>query len=337
MVQELERDVYRILSGKLLFSYNKRKYVLTFPKPILKYKAHLIYESIINDEKYNEWIRLENLDKYMQYMGVWESEMTAFMKKSEKEIDNLKVSLYNNRLNAKLTNRTKLQLNNIRSRLGQLNGIKQTYYMQTLEGYAESIKNEFIMVNTIYHNGKKAFDKFKSLNNSLNKFTNIVSEIDKHGLSVSDYRKIAKSDLWRSLWNVGKTNIFKNAVSEWTEEQLTIVSYSMMYDSVYEHPEKPTDNVISDDDMLDGWMIIQRRAIEKSKKQDDILKTNNKLGKAQEVFIFTDSEEGIQEVMSMNSDEAMMDIAHREHVINKYQHIEHTELPDIQKEAKNRN
>jgi hypothetical protein len=68
MVQELERDIYRILSGKLLFSYNKKKYVLTFPKPILKYKANLIYESIINDEKYNEWIRLENLDKYMQYM-----------------------------------------------------------------------------------------------------------------------------------------------------------------------------------------------------------------------------------------------------------------------------
>jgi hypothetical protein len=263
--------------------------------------------------------------------------MSAFMKKSEQEIDNLKVSLYNNRLNAKLTNRTKLQLNNLRAKLGQLNGIKQTYYMQTLEGYAESIKNEFIMVNTIYHNGKKAFDKFKSLKNSLNKFTNIVSEIDKHGLSVSDYRRIAKSDLWRSLWNVGKTNIFKNAVSEWTEEQLTIVSYSMMYDSVYEHPEKPTDNVINDDDMLDGWMIIQRRAIEKSKKQDEMLKTNNKLGKAQEVFIFTDSDEGIQEVMSMNSDEAIMDIAHREHVINKYQHIEHTELPDIQKETKNRN
>jgi|LakMenE01Jun11ns_1017448.scaffolds.fasta_scaffold9959619_10 hypothetical protein len=337
MVQELERDIYRILSGKLLFSYNKKKYVLTFPKPILKYKANLIYESIINDEKYNEWIRLENLDKYMQYMGVWEPGMSAFMKKSEQEIDNLKVSLYNNRLNAKLTNRTKLQLNNLRAKLGQLNGIKQTYYMQTLEGYAESIKNEFIMVNTIYHNGKKAFDKFKSLKNSLNKFTNIVSEIDKHGLSVSDYRRIAKSDLWRSLWNVGKTNIFKNAVSEWTEEQLTIVSYSMMYDSVYEHPEKPTDNVINDDDMLDGWMIIQRRAIEKSKKQDEMLKTNNKLGKAQEVFIFTDSDEGIQEVMSMNSDEAIMDIAHREHVINKYQHIEHTELPDIQKETKNRN
>lgn len=337
MAQELERNIYRILSGKIIFYYNNKNYILTFPKPILKYKANLIYESIINDEKYNEWIRLENLERYMQHIGVWEPEMTAFMKRSEKEIENLKISLYNNRLNARLTNKTRLQLSNIRSRLNQLHTIKQTYFTQTLEGYAESIKNEFIIVNTVFYKGKKVFDKFKSFKNSLNEFNNIVAAIDKHALGVSDYRTIAKSDLWRSYWNVGKNNIFKNSVSEWTEEQLTLVSYSMMYDSVYEHPEKPSDNIINDDDMLDGWMIIQRKNMEKSKKQDEILKTNNKLGKAQEVFIFTDSEEGIQEIMSMNSDEALIDMAEREYTINKNQTIDHSQLSDIKREFTNRN
>jgi hypothetical protein len=337
MTQELDRNIYRILSGKIIFYYNNKNYILTFPKPILKYKANLIYESIINDEKYNEWIRLENLDRYMQHIGVWEPEMTVFMKKSEKEIENLKISLYNNRLNARLTNKTRLQLNNIRSRLNQLHTIKQTYFTQTLEGYAESIKNEFIIVNTVFYKGKKVFDKFKSFKNSLNEFNNIVAAIDKYTLGVSDYRTIAKSDLWRSFWNVGKNNIFKNSVSEWTEEQLTLVSYSMMYDSVYEHPERPSDNIINDDDMLDGWMTIQRKNMEKSKKQDEILKTNNKLGKAQEVFIFTDSEEGIQEIMSMNSDEAIIDMAEREYTINKNQTIDHSQLPDIKKEFTNRN
>lgn len=337
MAQELERNIYRILSGKIIFYYNNKNYILTFPKPILKYKANLIYESIINDEKYNEWIRLENLERYMQHIGVWEPEMTLFMKRSEKEIENLKISLYNNRLNARLTNKTRLQLSNIRSRLNQLHTIKQTYFTQTLEGYAESIKNEFIIVNTVFYKGKKVFDKFKSFKNSLNEFNNIVAAIDKHALGVSDYRTIAKSDLWRSFWNVGKNNIFKNSVSEWTEEQLTLVSYSMMYDSVYEHPEKPSDNIINDDDMLDGWMIIQRKNMEKSKKQDEILKTNNKLGKAQEVFIFTDSEEGIQEIMSMNSDEALINMAEREYTINKNETIDHSQLPDIKKEFTNRN
>jgi hypothetical protein len=337
MVHELEKNIYRILSGKLLFSYKNKNYTMVFPKPILKYKANLIYESIINDEKYSEWIRSENLEKYMQYIGVWNNEMASFLKKSEKEIENLQVSLYSNRLNARLTNRTRMQLNTIRSQINELQKTKYNYYNQTLEGYAESIKNEFIIINTVYHKKKRVFDKFKSLKNSLEEFNNIVSEIDRNSLTVFDYRTIAKSGLWRSFWNIGKTKVFGNGVSEWTEEQLTLVGYSMMYDTVYEHPEKPPDNVINDDDMLDGWMILQRRNIEKSKKQDDILKNDNKLNKAQEVFIFTDSQEGIEEVMSMNSDEVMLDIAQREHTINKNSSpINHSALPDIQKELLNR-
>lgn len=337
MVHELEKNIYRILSGKLLFSYQNKNYTMVFPKPILKYKASLIYESIINDEKYSEWIRSENLEKYMQYIGVWNPEMSLFLKKSDKEIENLQVSLYSNRLNARLTNRTRTQLASIRSRINELQKIKYNYYNQTLEGYAESIKNEFIIINTVFHKKRKVFDKFKSLKNSLDQFNNIVSEIDKHSLTVSDYRSIAKSGLWRSFWNIGKNRVFSNSASEWTEEQLTLVGYSMMYDSVYEHPEKPPDNVIDDDDMLDGWMISQRRNIEKSKKQDDMLKNNDKLSKAQEVFIFTDSQEGIEEVMSMNSDEAMLDIAQREYTIGKSSStINHTALPDIQKELLNK-
>jgi hypothetical protein len=337
MVHELEKHIYRILSGRLIFSYQNKSYTLIFPKPLLKYRANLIYESIINDEKYSEWIRLENLEKYMQYIGVWNNEISVFLKKADKEIENLQVSLYNNRLNARLTNRTRSQLSSIRSKINEFQKIKYTYYNQTLEGYAESIKNEFIIINTIFYKRKKVFDKFQSFKNSLNDFNNIVAEIDKNSLSGTDYRNIAKSSLWRSFWNVGKDKVFGKPTSEWTEEQLTLVGYSMMYDSVYEHPEKPPENVINDDDMLDGWMILQRRNIEKSKKQDDVLKNNEKLNKAQEVFIFTDSEEGIQEVMSMNSDEAVLNIAQREYAIDKNQSsIDHSALPDVQKELLNR-
>jgi hypothetical protein len=109
-----------------------------------------------------------------------------------------------------------------------------------------------------------------------------------------------------------------------------------MYDSVHEHPEKPNDSVIDDDDMLDGWMISQRRAIEKSKLQESMLKTNSKLGKAQEVFIFTDNQEGIKEVMSMNSDEANLAIAQRSNILNNGQSIDHSRLPDVQKDLLNK-
>jgi hypothetical protein len=336
MSQELEQFIYRIISAKLLFTYNNKTYVLVSTKPITKYRANLLYISILNDEKYDEWIRAENLDRYMMFLEVWNSDMSSFMEKSEKQIEDLKISLYNNRLNSKMTTKTRNQLAHLRKRISDLQLIKQTYYAQTLEGYAESIKYEYIITNTLFHNKKRVFKKFGSVQTSYQEFTSVVSEINKYALQTSDYRRIARSDLWRSFWTIDKTNIFPGPVSLWTEEQRTLAGYSSMYDSVYEHPEKPNDSVIDDDDMLDGWMISQRRAIEKSKQQESILKSNSKLGKAQEVFIFTDNEQGIKEVMSMNSDEANLAIAQRSNILNNTQSIDHARLPDVQKDLLNK-
>lgn len=332
MSQELEQFIYRIITGKLFFLFNNKTYTLFPPKPALKYKANLLYDSILNDEKYNEWIRAENLDRYMTYLEVWNNDMSMFIEKSDKQLEDLKVSLFTNRLNSKMTSRTRNQIANIRKRVSDLHLTRQTYYAQTLEGYAESIKYEYIITNTLFAGKKKVFGKFGSLQTSYQDFTAIVSEINNHALSTSNYRQVARSDLWRSFWSIDKTNIFAGPVSLWTEEQRTLAGYSAMYDSVYEHPEKPNDTVVNDDDMLDGWMITQRRAVEKSKQQESILKTNTKLNKAQEVFIFTDSQEGIKEVMSMNSDEANLAIAQRTSILNNKQSIDHAHLPDIQKE-----
>lgn len=336
MSQELEQFIYRIITGKLLFNHNSKKYVLVPPKPIVKYRANLLYVSILNDEKYNEWIRVENLDRYMIFLEVWNNDMASFIERSEKQIEDLKVSLFNNRLNGKMTGRTRNQLSNLRRRLSELQLTKQTYYAQTLEGYAESIKYEYIITNTLFHNKKKVFGKFGSLQTSYQDFTSVVSEISKGIIQTSDYRRIARSDLWRSFWTIDKNNIFPGPVSSWTEEQRTLAGYSSMYDSVHEHPEKPNDEVINDDDMLDGWMISQRRTIEKSKMQESMLKTNSKLGKAQEVFIFTDNEQGIKEVMSMNSEESNLAIAQRSSILNKGQSIDHARLPDVQKDLLNK-
>lgn len=332
MSQELEQWIYRIIAGKLFFLFNNKTYTLLPPKPAIKYKANLLYDSILNDEKYNEWIRAENLDRYMTYLEVWNNDMSMFMEKSDKQLEDLKVSLFTNRLNSKMTTRTRSQIANLRKRIMDLQLIRQTYYAHTLEGYAESIKYEYIITNTLYVGKKRAFGKFGSLQTSHQEFTSVVSEINNHSLNTAHYRQIARSDLWRSFWSIDKTNIFVGPVSLWTEEQRTLAGYSAMYDSVYEHPEKPNDSVINDDDMLDGWMITQRRAIEKSKQQESMLKTNSKLNKAQEVFIFTDSTEGIKEVMSMNSDEANLAIAQRANALNNNKSIDHARLPDVQKE-----
>lgn len=336
MSHGLEQSIHRIISGKLLFNYNSKLYTLLHPSTTLKYKADLIYDNILNDEKYNEWIRADQLERYMIRLEIWTNEMSAFITKSDKQIEDLKISLFNNRLNSKMTSRTRSQLNHIRKQVSELHNKKQTYYAQTLEGYAYSIKYEYLIINTLFCNKKRVFGKFGSLQNSYQDFTGIVSEINQHSLGTSDYRQIARSDLWRSYWSIDKNNIFNGPVSSWTEEQRTLAGYSAMYDSVYEHPEKPIDTVIEDDDMLDGWMIAQRRNIEKAKQQESMTKTSSKLGKAQEVFIFTDSQEGASEIMNMNTAEANLAIAQRSKAIDSNNTIDHSRLPDVQKQLLNK-
>lgn len=71
-----------------------------------------------------------------------------------------------------------------------------------------------------------------------------------------------------------------------------------MYDSIAESPESPSDEIILDDDMLDGWLIIQRRERElrtKQKAAEDVI-SNEKIANSDEVFIVAKSEEDIQKL-----------------------------------------
>ena len=43
-----------------------------------------------------------------------------------------------------------------------------------------------------------------------------------------------------------------------------------MYDNIQESMDCPTEDVINDDDMLDGWFIVQNRKREKDKKEKDV-------------------------------------------------------------------
>lgn len=329
MTNDIELDLYRILSGKLIFTYNNKEYELRNQDPTLKYKANLIFQSIINDEKFSDWIRSDYLERYMMSIGVWDNEMSRYIKTSDKTIDDLKVSLYGSRFNSKQSDRTRKSLAAIRSRLNKLAETKNIYYSNTLEGYADSIKYEYLITNTLYCNNKKVFQDFSSTQNSYVEFMGLMTEINKYFISSSRYREIARSELWRSYWNVGKEKVFNSETSLWTDEQRSLASFSIMYDSVYNHPEKPQDSVINDDDCLDGWMIIQHRNIEKAKQQEEMTKGSSGMAKAQEVFIFTDNQEGVEQIMDMNTADSMAIMQERFHTLDKVGIVDQQSLPDV--------
>jgi hypothetical protein len=107
-----------------------------------------------------------------------------------------------------------------------------------------------------------------------------------------------------------------------------------MYDSAYEHPDCPNDKVIEDDDMFDGWMIYQRRENDKAKdknRANKLLEGKN-LDKAQEVFLMAKTNEEAQNIYNLNDNQSRNIIKEREKMISNLRSVEHSKLPDVQRD-----
>jgi hypothetical protein len=295
-----------------------------------------LYSKIINDEKYNDWIREENITNIMINLGLWTRETDNIIKKLEKNIENSKVELFENFMKTDRQKKIRSNLSSYKDQLNRIVSRKNDFSANTLEGYASSIKNEYIICKNLYKNSKKLFNENDSGSHSYSQFNEIIFEINKYSISISDFKILARHYLWKSYWNAHKNNpIFPCPVSEWTDDQRSLVSFSQMYDSIYEHLECPPDQVIEDEDMLDGWMIAQKRKVEKNKKQIAIDELNPNLKNAGEVFLFGKNREEVEDIMSLNSKESLHRIKEKINYINSVGSTEDYALPDVKRDLLN--
>lgn len=325
--------IYRIISGKLVFSFDQETYILYGASHETKYEAELIYSNIIDDHKYDDWWRKENLSFILTKLGIWNPDYDKTLTKVEKNIENSKFSLYSNRLNNNKLKNIRKDLDNYKKEHQRLLGLKHYLDYLTLEDFAENKKNQFIISEClVYKNSnKRVFDSdLDNIDN--NKFDKITSAITQHMISIEAYKRIARHESWKMIWYANKNNIFGKPAVELTDEQKTLVSISNMYDKIYEHPECPPDFVIDDDDMLDGWMIDQKRKNEASKKEASNQDILNKHSKAKEIFIVGD-EDNIEEINSLNSLQSKHIIKQRNRVIqSNTDGVDEINLPDVKQE-----
>ena len=151
------------------------------------------------------------------------------------------------------------------------------------------------------------------------------------------FRAIARDDPWRSMWANGKqqSNIFGKPTCELSRDQMTLCSYSTMYDSVYESGEAPDDDVIKDDDCLDGWFIVQRRKRdkEKTKRETEDLLGNSKIANSQEVFIMAPDQDAANKLYDLNDPVARSVVRSRQN--QKEQHggqLDFREFADVKQD-----
>lgn len=331
---DIELYLNRILCGYLIFFFNNERYELKYASNSLKYEANLLYNNIINDEKYNEWIREENSTKAMIALGLWQKDTEKSLELLQKNIDNLKVDLYKNFMNKDMVKKIRPKIRSNEDQLNRVLKTKQDFLYNTLEGYASSLKNELIICHTLYKNNKLVFQNSDNKNaDSYQFFNSLVNIINENTIGMSTFKAIARSNLWRSYWNANKDHTFNTQVIDWTDEQRSLVNITKMYDNVYEHPECPDDKIIEDDDMLDGWIIFQKRKTKKQKMEQGLDSSNPRLRNAQEVFILTENEEEITEVLNLNNAEGLGRMREKINTVKQMGEVEDLDLPDVKREA----
>ena len=153
-------------------------------------------------------------------------------------------------------------------------------------------------------------------------------------IQTEEYREIARTEPFRSRWSMMKENTFGNSFH--TNDQLALMMYSRMYDNVYEHPEKPIDKVIEDDDMLDGWFAKERKKAEEDRKKKDL--ENSVSGrhddKAGELFVMANNKQAANKVRNVNDLHSRIRMKQRESAIKERNTVEEGQLPDVQMELR---
>ena len=324
----------RILSGQYVFIHNQITYKLIYPDISIKYAADIYAQNEYEKNKFNDWIYEDDILNFLISIDIWSHDGDKKLEDLENQIENSKVELYNNFLNPTRIKSIKRNLLSIKNAHNKLYDLRHSLDHITPAGFSQTAKNQFILINSLYYNDNtKVFEDFNSVDYEL--LNSLSININQNMIDMSTFRQLARNEIWKNYWSANNSNIFGKPTINWTDEQKTLVVISKMYDSAYEHPECPPDSIIEDDDMFDGWMIIQRREHEKNKdknRNEKMLKDKN-LGDAREVFLMANSKEEAQNIYGLNNPNARNTIKERNKIItNSDSNISETDLPDIQRD-----
>lgn len=334
---DIESSIYRIITGHYFIIIDGKTYKVVSPRLSIKQEAHSVYMAVLQQYKFDNASWLTEKEKYtvLYKNELWneakEKELQAFSKR----LEDMKIELYLKYLDIPMRKKIKSSIETGKREIQKMLNSKISLDHMTLESYATNIKNEHIISNTVYNmDGSKVFDKQNMDSDLLEIF---IKEISENTIDMTTLREIARSDLWKSYWDAAKNNIFPPPAYEWTDEQRLLINLSKMYDSVREHPEAPDDDIINDDDALDGWILFNKRKAEKERKKSKVMDAiGGKYKNANEIFLVTNSEEESREVYSLNDPETMAQIKTMAVLAQEKGEVQWSELPHIKAELKNK-
>jgi hypothetical protein len=311
--------VARIIAGMLRIKINGKIFTIQQPSRYDKYIAEEIYEEVYDDAINNGIFKEADLVCYMMENDLWGEAQEKQYHTMPGDMDNLKVQIFHAFFNNRAFVEAKALLNNAKKAYAELQMERSSFFFCSAEGLAIFAKNRYLIASGLYIDNKKFSTEYTYPSLPASIIDVVMMEMKDKKLSEAQIRRLCRIEPWYSYWSLRKNEatLFGVPSVDFTDEQKAIAIWSTVYDNIREHPERPHDAVIDDDDTLDGWMLIQKRKREKEAAQSkgNHFINNEKMEGCGEIYVVAPEmakeygisrKEAMMEVDSFNDEEAKM-------------------------------
>lgn len=273
-------EIDKLLSGKTIINIKGERVCISPPSLDIRHYAE-IFSQEIYDRAFMEDVPLfEELLEITDWTDQDEKDLTITL---QNNLEQMKLDYYKRFYQESSKRLIKMSMNNVIEKIAELSQKKNKYYAFSCEHLRDYAYTSYIV--------EHCSDKQVNTETAVQLYNQEVPNQDK-------IREFSKSAYWRTLWGsyTEKSKIFGNPECL-TRPQVELISFTRMYDNVYQSMDCPDDEVIEDDIALDGWFIEQRR-----KREEESGKKGKQVSpNANEVFIPTGNKKDAQRVIDMNS------------------------------------
>lgn len=333
---EKELVVHRIIAGFFKVELELGiSLLLKQPDRLQRYMAEEVYLDVLRKAELNGSYTHEQYMELLFSKGLWNNDKQKLLDGLPKDLEELKLELFQSAFQSqkRQTIRKAIALN--RAEFAKLNSALHEYDYLTSEGLAHMSKARYIIATSLYRiDNTKLYKDDELWNVPDNVIEDVANAVSTKKLTENKVRELSRTEPWRTIWigRKSETSLFGVPAVDLTDEQRMLVIWSGVYDSVYEHPECPGEEVIEDDDMLDGWMIFQKRKreAERGENKIDSVLTNDKIKNSEEIFIPVDNARDAAKVNALNDAASAAIQRQRMRTVQQRGVVNEQEMPDAQ-------
>jgi len=320
------------MTGRIRCEVSDQSLFVGSPSPTEQWEANRIFHEALIDAQLFDIIGDKELLDYLTDTGLWTVEEQTQIDAVPDKIEAYKVEMYNSYVSfqGKRVQQVRRAIKRLLREVNPLFIKRHAYDVYTCEGFAQQAKLQYICNVTATDLQGNVVD----LSHDTYLIQDVVHIYMNTRIAEQDIRLLARTEPWRSIWSAGKAEgqLFGIPAISLTEEQRSIITWSSLYDNIRESPDCPTDTVVNDDDLLDGWLVVQHRKNEQEKKQQGTQKVgqSEKMARAAEIFLPVETPEDAQRVNDMNDAQARMVKRQRAHMIQQHGVVPDQNMPDSQ-------